>query len=68
MINPITINKVNQVLSELQQEYPEVYNLLDEEPFGHLLGSEKKIDNETLLNYITDIEALAHQLTKTHTS
>ncbi|WP_432410099.1 hypothetical protein [Rasiella sp. SM2506] len=67
-INPITINKVNQVLSELQDKYPEVYNLMGEEPFGHLYGTKKKIDNQTLLNYITDIEELLQQLSVTHPS
>jgi hypothetical protein len=65
IISYITINKVNQVLSKLQDQYPEVYNLMDEEPFGHLIGTEAEIDNETLINYVTDVEALLQQLNVT---
>ncbi|GGX11061.1 hypothetical protein [Aquimarina muelleri] len=63
-----TINKVTKVLSKLQNEYPEVYSLLDEEPFGHLIGTEMGMNNDTLINYLTDIEELLQQLNSTRIS
>jgi len=67
-ITSITINKITQVLSTLQNEYPEVYSLLDEEPFGHSIGTEMVMNNDTLLNYLTDIEELLKQLHITNTA
>lgn len=67
-ISSITIRKLTKALSKLQDEYPEVYNLMDEEPFGHLLGTEKEIDNEALINYVSDVESLLQQLSLTNTS
>jgi len=52
------IKQINTVLIKIQAEFPEVYNLLDEDPMTlHYSGKNEKIDNETLTLYLKSLKA-----------
>ncbi|RNL85375.1 hypothetical protein ED312_12605 [Sinomicrobium pectinilyticum] len=59
-------NEIYALLTKIEEEYPELYRLLDENPITIPYIEHPQINDETFSRYLDDLKHLLHHYEQSH--